>query len=134
MRKNLLMTILVAVSLILTSCSSNEKKTATINVEMLDIQFRPNEFTVPAGAEVTIIATNYGLARHNFVIFKKGLDAGEHFGHEDEVNIYWMIELQPGQSATQTFIAPAEPGEYFVTCSALAHMEDGMVGKLIVVQ
>jgi plastocyanin len=134
MSKNPLVLVLVGVSLILTSCSSNEKKTATINVEMLDIQFRPNEFTVPAGADVSITATNYGVARHNFIIFKKGFDAGEHFGHEDEANIYWMIELQPGQSDTQTFTAPVEPGEYFVTCGAMTHMEDGMVGKLIVVK
>ena len=134
MKKNLFVLVLFGISLILTACGSQEKKTATIHVEMLDVQFRPNEFTVPAGAEVTVTATNYGLARHNFIIFKKGFDAGEHFGHEDEPNIYWQIELQPGTSATETFVAPLEPGEYFVACGAMSHMEDGMVAKLTVTE
>jgi plastocyanin len=132
MKKNLLVLVLFSLSLILTACGKDEKRTATINVEFLDVQFRPTEFTVPAGAEVTITATNYGIARHSFIIFKKGFDAGEHFDHEDEPNIYWQIELQPGTNATKTFIAPSEPGEYFVACGALTHMEDGMVAKLIV--
>ncbi len=42
------------------------------------------------------------------------------------------LSLQPGAKGTETFIAPAEPGEYFVACSAMTHLEDGMVGKLIV--
>lgn len=120
--------------MILTACGRKEKQTATINVEMLDVQFRPTEFTVPAGAEVTITATNYGLARHNFIIFKKGFDAGDHFGHEDEPNIYWQIELQPGKNAIETFIAPSEPGDYQIVCGAISHMVDGMVAKLIVTE
>ncbi len=132
MKRNLLVVMLFTLSLILPACGSKEKRTATIDVQLLDVQFRPNEFTVPAGAEVTITATNYGIARHNFIIFKKGFDAGEHFGHEDEPNIYWQIELQPGTNATETFIAPAEPGEYQIICGAATHMEDGMVAKLIV--
>jgi plastocyanin len=132
MRKNLLVLALVGIALMLTACSSNEKKTATINLEIFDSLYRPNEFTVPAGAEVTITAVNYGNARHNFTIFKEGLDAGEHFDHADEPNIYWQIELQPGAKGTDTLIAPSEPGEYFVACSAMTRLEDGMIGKLIV--
>ena len=134
MKKNVLVLILFSVSLFLTACGTKEKRTATIDVQLLDVQFRPNEFTVPASAEVTITATNYGIARHNFIIFKKGFDAGEHFGHEDEPNIYWQIELQPGKNAIETFIAPSEAGEYQIVCGAMSHMEDGMVAKLIVTE
>ncbi len=94
--KLLALVALLCLSLILTACGAS-KKTATINVELLDVQFRPDEFTVPAGAEVTFTATNYGLAPHNFIIFKKGFDAGGHFGHEDEVNIYWRLDVAPGK-------------------------------------
>jgi plastocyanin len=134
MPKNLLVLVLVGIALILTACS-NEEKTATIQVKIFDLetQFRPNEFTVPAGVEVTFTAINYGLA-HNFIIFKKGFDAGAHFDHEDEPNIYWQIDLQGGGTTTGKFTAPSEPGEYSVVCSVHSHMEDGMVGKLIVVK
>ena len=134
MRKNLLMLVLVGVALILTACGSNEKKTATINVEMLDVKFRPNEFTLPAGAEVTFTAKNYDLVPHNFIIFKKGFDAGEKYDHEDDVNVYWRLDVPSLQThtLTETFTAPTEPGEYFVACSVHSHLEDGMVGKLIV--
>ena len=135
MRKSLLILVLLSLGLLLGACRA-EKKTATIDVKILDLetQFRPNEFTVPAGEEVTFTAINYALVRHNFIIFKKGFDAGAHFDHEDEPHIYWQIELQGGGTTTGKFTAPSEPGEYSVVCSVHTHMEDGMVGKLIVVE
>jgi uncharacterized cupredoxin-like copper-binding protein len=100
---------------------------------MTDFHFEPAEFTVPAGQEITINATNNGAVEHEFVIFKLGTDAGEKFGDEDEENIYWEVEVQPGQSVTAVFTAPSEAGEYFVTCGIEGHLEAGMNGKLIVV-
>ena len=64
---------------------------------------------------------------------KLGQTAGEKFGDEDEENIYWEVEVQPGQSSTATFTAPTEPGEYSVTCGIEGHLEAGMNGKLTVV-
>jgi uncharacterized cupredoxin-like copper-binding protein len=69
-----------------------------------------------------------------FIIFKLGRDSGEKFGPEDEKNIFWKFEILPGKSATAKFTAPAEPGEYYVTCGLGGHHEVGMVGKLIVVE
>jgi plastocyanin len=89
-------------------------------------------FPQPAGAEVTFTATNYGLAPHNFIIFKKGFDAGEKFDHEDDANVYWRLDAAPGQTVRETFTAPTEPGEYHVVCGVHSHLEDGMVGKLTV--
>lgn len=134
MRKILFILGLFGFSLILTACGSDVKNTATIQVELLDVLFRPKEFTVPAGAEVTVTATNYGISEHDFIIFKKGFDADGHFGHEDEANIYWRLEAYPGQTVTETFTAPSEPGEYYVACGVREHLEAGMVGKLIVVE
>jgi hypothetical protein len=54
MRKSLLLLVLLSLGLLLGVCQE-EKKTATIHMEMFDAQYRPNEFTVPAGAEVTSI-------------------------------------------------------------------------------
>ncbi len=123
--------LLSAAALILSACGGGGPST-TINVTMTDFHFEPAEFTVPAGQEITLNATNNGAVEHEFVIFKLGTDAGEKFGDEDEENIYWEVEVMPGQSVTATFTAPSEPGEYFVTCGIEGHLEAGMSGKLIV--
>jgi uncharacterized cupredoxin-like copper-binding protein len=122
----------VFLSLVLSACGGGGAST-TINVTMTDFHFEPMEFTVPAGQEITLNATNNGAVIHEFVIFKLGTDAGEKFGDEDEENIYWEVEVEPGQSVTTTFTAPSEPGEYSVTCGIEGHLEAGMNGKLIVV-
>ncbi len=118
--------------LALTACSSGGASTS-LNVNMTDFVFNPNNFTVPAGEEITIEATNNGAVEHELVIFNFGTDAGDKFDDEDEDNIYWEVEVEPGESTTVTFTAPSQPGEYFVSCGIAGHLEAGMVGKLIVV-
>lgn len=133
MKKYLLLVVVILVfSLALTACGGGGAST-DIKVTMTDFQFDPMEFTVPAGQTITVNATNDGAVEHEFVVFNFGTDAGEKFGDEDEANIYWEVEVQPGESATETFVAPNEPGEYYVTCGIEGHLEAGMLGKLIVV-
>lgn len=130
--KKTLLGLLVIFCFALASCGGGGPST-TINVIMTDFHFEPMEFTVPAGEEITVNATNNGAVEHEFVIFNLGTDAGDSFGDEDEVNIYWEVEVLPGQSATETFTAPVEPGEYYVTCGIEGHLEAGMNAKLKVV-
>jgi uncharacterized cupredoxin-like copper-binding protein len=133
MKKHLsLILVLFGLSLVLSACGGGGPST-TLDITMTDFKFEPTEFTVPAGQEITVNATNNGAVEHEFVIFKLGTDAGEKFGDEDEENIYWEVEVFPGQSASGTFTAPAEAGEYYVTCGIEGHLEAGMNGKLIVV-
>ncbi len=133
MRKYLIPTCLIFIlSLALSSCGAGGPST-TINITMTDFHFEPMEFTVPAGEEITVNATNNGAVEHEFVIFNFGTDAGEKFGDEDEENIYWEVEVLPGQSTSATFTAPTEPGEYYVTCGIEGHLEAGMNAKLTVV-
>jgi plastocyanin len=122
----------VVCALVLAACGGGGPS-STINVTMTDFQFTPAEFTIPAGQEITVNASNNGAVEHEFVIFKFGLDAGEKFGPEDEENIYWEVEVASGGSTTETFTAPTEPGEYFLMCGTEGHLEAGMVGKVIVV-
>ena len=124
--------VLLGMSLFLSACGAAGPVT-TITVTMTDFKFEPMEFTVPAGQEITVNATNNGAVLHEFVIFKLGQTAGEKFGDEDEENIYWEVEVEPGASVAETFTAPTEPGEYSVTCGIEGHLEAGMNGKLIVV-
>jgi uncharacterized cupredoxin-like copper-binding protein len=118
----------------LSACGGAGGASTNIKVSFTEFMFEPTEITVPAGQEITITATNNGAVAHEYVIFNLGTDAGEKFDQEDENNIYWEIEVPSGESATATFMAPTEPGTYFVTCGIAGHLEAGMVGKLIVVE
>jgi uncharacterized cupredoxin-like copper-binding protein len=122
--------LLLILALPLTACNNTP---TTINVTLSDYNYTPDTFTVPAGKEITLNMTNQGFVSHMFIIFKLGTDAGAKYGPEDEENIYWKTEILPGKSATATFTAPTEPGEYYVTCGLGGHHEVGMAGKLIVV-
>lgn len=131
--KKTLIVLSVLLSLALASCGS-AGPTTTINVTMTDFQFTPNQFTVPAGKEITLNVINTGAVVHNFVIMNLGTTAGDTFDDDDEVNVYWQeIDIQPGGDITTTFLAPAEPGEYQVVCRTEGHILSGMVAKLNVV-
>jgi plastocyanin len=133
MKKSLFVpSVLFVIMFVLSACGGAGPST-TIDVTFTEFTFTPAEFTIPAGQEITINATNNGAVVHEFVIMKFGETVGDDFGDEDQVNIYWEVQAEPGASVTATFTAPTEPGEYQVVCGTLGHYVAGMIGKLIVV-
>jgi len=130
--KRTLIILSVLLSLALTFCGGGGAST-TINVTMTDFQFQPNQFTIPAGQEITLDSMNNGAVVHNFVIMKLGTTAGDMFDEEDMPNVFWEVEIQPGGSTGTTFTAPTEPGEYQVVCRTEGHIASGMTAKLAVV-
>ena len=125
---------MVVISLALASCGGKAARPSTeINITMTDFQFSPNAFTVPAGKEITLNAENTGGVVHSFVIMQKGQTAGTEFNDEDQPNVYWEVEIQPGGSADTSFAAPTDPGDYEVICHIPGHLQAGMIGKLTVV-
>ena len=132
--KKLLSLWIVGMSLALAACGNNAASPSTeINLTMTDFQFSPNAFTVPAGQEITLNLENTGGVVHSFVIMQKGQSAGTEFNDEDQPNVYWEVEIQPGGSANTSFMAPEDPGDYEVVCHIPGHVQAGMVGKLTVV-
>ena len=133
MRKiSIAITFMLSLALFLTSCGG-AGSTTNLSVTMTEFMFSPNEFTIPAGQDITLELANNGTVTHDFIIMKHGTEVGQDFGDEDEPNVYWKAELEAGSSGTYTFTAPNEPGEYQVVCGAAGHYLAGMVGKLIVV-
>ena len=130
--KRTLIILSVLLSLALTFCGGGGAST-TINVTMTDFQFQPNQFTIPAGQEITLNSMNNGAVVHNFVIMRLGTTAGDMFEEEDMPNVFWDVEIQPGGSISTTFTAPTEPGEYQVVCGSEGHIASGMTAKLAVV-
>ena len=125
-------TIMLVSMLMRTACGGNRPSTK-LKVDMVEFIFTPAEFVIPAGQEITITAVNNGAVIHEFVIMNFGQTIGDDFGDEDEGNIYWEVEAEPGKTVTATFTAPTEPGEYQVVCGTEGHFIAGMVGKLTVV-
>jgi uncharacterized cupredoxin-like copper-binding protein len=131
MKKSLFVLVFVLM-FVLTACGGAGPST-TIDVTFTEFSFTPTEYTIPAGQEITINAKNDGAVIHEFVIMKFGQTIGDDFGDEDEGNIYWEVEAEPGATANATFTAPTEPGEYQIVCGTEGHFVAGMVGKLTVV-
>ena len=132
MKKKLLI-LLLLMTLILSACTQNGTSN-TINVEITDFAFTPNQFSIRAGEQITLHATHNGLVEHDFVIMKLGTDVGGHFDEADLANVYWQVRIQPGESLTATITVPSEPGTYQIVCAMPGHVEAGMIGSLTVVQ
>jgi uncharacterized cupredoxin-like copper-binding protein len=122
--------IVVIAALVLSACGGPKK--AEYSVEMKDFSFTPNTATVPAGAEVTLNLKNSGALEHEYVIIKKGEKVTVPFDDDDEAKVFWEHELDAGESATVTYTAPTEPGEYTVVCGTPGHLEQNMAGTLVV--
>lgn len=125
----LLIVLLILPVIVLSACGP---KKVNLDVDMKEYKFTPDVLEVPAGAEVTVNLSNSGTLEHEMVIMVLGKQATAPFDDDDEPNIYWEHELEAGQSAAVSFTAPSEPGEYQIVCGIPAHLEQGMVGKLIV--
>jgi len=123
----------ILLALALTACQSGGSSTK-INVEMTDFAFTPNQFTVPAGEEITVNIAHHGIVVHEFIIMNPGTSAGDHFDEEDKPNVYAIVEVQPEHSQSFTFTAPSQPGEYQIVCGIAGHLESGMTATLTVVQ
>ena len=86
-----------------------------VTVEMIDIAFNPNEFTIPANTDVRVVLPNNGAAPHTFTIDELGIDSGE---------------VPGGGTGEVTINAPAGTYEYY--CRVPGHRPAGMVGTLTV--
>ena len=118
---------------VLSACAKSGPSTK-MDFTMTDFAFNPSEFTVPAGEEITLHVTHQGTMEHSFIIMKYEEDAGVMFDDADKVNIFWEVDVQPGDSETVTLTAPEKPGTYQVICGMPGHLQSGMIGKLIVTQ
>ena len=132
MNKRVLVFLTILMSM-LAACAKSGPSTK-ISFTMTDFAFNPSEFTVPAGEEITLHVTHQGTMEHSFIIMNYKQNAGEMFDDEDKANIFWEVDLQPGDSETVIFTAPETPGTYQVICGMPGHLQSGMIGKLIVTQ
>ena len=131
MKKILTISVMI-LALLLTACGNSGPATK-INFTMTDFAFTPNEFTVPAGQEITVHIIHDSTVEHNFIVMEYGTDAGEMFDEVDKANVFLEMVLQPEDSKTVVFTAPEQPGTYQIICGMVGHLQSGMVGKLTVI-
>jgi uncharacterized cupredoxin-like copper-binding protein len=129
MKKSILTlgSITILAAWLLAACGA---KSVKLSVDMKDFAYTPNSYSIPAGKAVTLELKNMGTLAHEFVIMKKGTQATPPFDDDDEGNIYWEKELEPGEDATVEFTSPSEPGSYQVVCGTAGHLEQGMQATL----
>jgi uncharacterized cupredoxin-like copper-binding protein len=129
--KKILVVALFVLALMLTACGGSNK--ATLNVTATDTGYDSKEYTVPAGANVTLNMTNNGAVEHEFAILKLGEHVTPPFGEKDEDKILWELDaVQSNTTKSDTFTAPTEPGSYDVICGIPGHIEQGMTATLVV--
>ncbi len=87
---------------------------APITIELQDIKFVPDTFTIPANTPTKVTLKNTGATLHNFSI--------------DELGI--KQDVQPGQTVDVEINAAA--GDYKYYCDVPGHEAAGMVGTLTV--
>ena len=129
-RLTLIILVMLGFSLTFSACGGS--KEVEYEVELKEFSFTPGSISAPAGATVMLTLNNIGLLEHEFVIMKLGTTATLPFDADDEPNVYWEGEVEPGEKETCEFVAPSEPGEYQVVCGTAGHLEQNMMGKLIV--
>ena len=106
------------------------------------LEFEPDAFAVPAGAEVTVEFTSEGAVEHDLVIEGAGMagmvgeeghgDHGEEDHVMDEGDLH-VAHADAGETVTATFMID-EAGTYEVYCSVVGHREAGMIAELTVVE
>jgi uncharacterized cupredoxin-like copper-binding protein len=94
--------------------------TTAITVELVDIAFVPNIFTIAANTDVAVTLPNTGVLPHTFTV-------NDH-NNPNVQNLDINVEVNPGETGTATINAPA--GDYYFWCAIPGHEEAGMHGIL----
>ncbi|HUV91501.1 MAG TPA: cupredoxin domain-containing protein [Anaerolineales bacterium] len=129
-RKMFFVIVLAFGLLILSACAPSGPE--KISVTTTDFKFDPMTWTVSAGKEVELTIINDGTLEHEWVLVKKGMEITIPFDADDEDKVFWEMEAASGETKTETFTAPSEPGTYTIVCGTAGHLEQGMSGTLII--
>lgn len=138
-KKSLRISIVVVALLAAAACGSDDDAggSTEIDVSMEEFMFTPTDWTVAADEEITVNLENTGAVEHEFVILQPGVTVESEADlpeTEEELLadfVYWEDEVEPGETKTLTFTAPAA-GTYQIICAIEDHFDAGMTGTLTV--
>ena len=120
----------------LTACSSAGMKTIepgkdALSIEVRDNGFYPSRWRVNSGSIVKVTITNNASFDADWVVMGRPPELP--FDSSDQADIWFRKEIAKEETVTFSFQVPAMPGEYIVVCSYPGRWEQGLMGKLIVV-
>ncbi len=87
----------------------------SFDISLIDIDFEPKEFTIPANTDVTVNAINNGVLQHNW----------------DVLDTEFKTPIVGG-GVTETVVVNLPAGSYPFQCDVPGHAAAGMVGTLTV--
>jgi uncharacterized cupredoxin-like copper-binding protein len=98
--------------------------------------FDPKDVSVSAGQTVNLTLDNAGQAlEHSYVVMNAGVTDADTLAMTpdgDADKKFFSLTVAPGETASGTFVAPADPGTYVVACLVAGHAAGGMIGTLTV--
>lgn len=93
----------------------------------------PPVWTVNAGGQVAVELTNNGTTEHNWAVIRLDADVPDTFDSEANADLILRETglVAAGEQFRESFVAPAEAGEYLVICTVAGHYPS-MQGRLVV--
>jgi len=125
--------ILAVLALILSACGGDDggEAATSISVDADSFKFTPNTWTVKADSDVTVTVNNKNdVDEHEWVIVKPGSEISSEADFSEDVVLFEVEAVPPGESESGTFNVPA--GEYQIICALEGHFDGGMEGTLTV--
>ena len=134
-RKRVALVSLVLAAFVVASCGSggdsnggDRPASTELTTSIVEYQFTPDTWKVPAGEQITITITNDGALQHEWVLLQDGVRISTEAEFEEGfVNV--EQEVAPGETQTLTFEAPPA-GTYQVICAIPGHFDAGLQGVL----
>ncbi|HEU5347316.1 MAG TPA: hypothetical protein VFU63_01765 [Ktedonobacterales bacterium] len=109
------------------STTSTASGPTAVQVTLSDFKIQPSLTTFKAGVVYHFVVTNNGPSTHEFMAGPiSAANASE--SERDEVKLFEIEEMEPGQTATQdyTFTQPYSAGTLEFSCHVAGHYEQGM--------
>jgi uncharacterized cupredoxin-like copper-binding protein len=145
--------VLAVAALLLGACATgaqDDEETDRVEITMSEFAFNPDPVTVPAGREVTVVLTNDGDIRHEFMTgrdpmpdyggYRQDLLAGVDpavdspdavtvDAHDAHAGL--MVQVEPGETVEARYTLPADrAGDWEIGCFEPGHYEAGMHATL----
>jgi uncharacterized cupredoxin-like copper-binding protein len=147
--------VLPVAALLLGACTTGTQEpdgSDRVAVTMSEFAFDPDPLTVPTGREVTVVLTNDGDIRHEFMAgrnpmpddggFEEDLFAGVNPAvtppdavamDAHDAHAGFMVQVEPGETLEVTFTLPADrASDWEIGCFEPGHYDAGMHATLTV--
>lgn len=124
-----LVSFLATFALVLAACGGGDEAATSLSIEADSFSFSPDSYTVAADEDISVTLENVNdVDEHEWVIVKLGSEISSEDEFTEDVVLFEVEAVAPGETGTGSFNIPA--GEYQIICALEGHFEGGMEGTL----